>query len=145
MEARALPSCTRLMQKVLHPAEHSAAARCQCTTTQPVMAWQGMWCCVALLCRLAEQRKCKPRVCAGRQITDDELENMRNTKAALNALIQRVGKVRHELEETLDDDQEMLVSLCRIFATTRRHIQPYSCQATELLLHVSARWSCCSF
>ncbi len=36
---------------------------------------------------------------------------MRATKAALSALIQRVAKVRQELEETLDDDQDMLVRI----------------------------------
>lgn len=45
------------------------------------------------------------------QLTDEELEKMRATKAALSALIQRVAKVRQELEETLDDDQDMLVRI----------------------------------
>lgn len=35
------------------------------------------------------------------QITEEQLENLRATKTALNALFQRVQKVRDELEETL--------------------------------------------
>jgi len=42
------------------------------------------------------------------KITEDQLEKLRATKCALNSLFQRVQKVRDELEETLDDDQDML-------------------------------------
>ena len=38
------------------------------------------------------------RLCTSTQLDDTELENMRGTKAALTALINRVSKVRQELE-----------------------------------------------
>jgi hypothetical protein len=38
------------------------------------------------------------RLCGVLQLDDTELENMRGTKAALTALINRVSKVRQELE-----------------------------------------------
>ena len=43
------------------------------------------------------------------QVSSSELERLRAIKYSMNRLLNRVGKVKQELEHILDDDAEMLV------------------------------------
>ncbi len=54
------------------------------------------------------------------QVSSSELERLQAIKHSMNRLLNRVGKVKQELEHILDDDADMLVLRCSSAMTARR-------------------------
>ena len=46
--------------------------------------------------------------CHTKQVGRQELDDMRALKTVLSHLLSRIGRIKRELEEILDDDQDML-------------------------------------
>ena len=54
------------------------------------------------------------------QVSSSELERLQAIKHSMNRLLNRVGKVKQELEHILDDDADMLVRVWPGFMTVRQ-------------------------